>query len=127
MKATNIIIICILSVAVIGCDEDTWGKIGAGANKGTKLANQGEQLAVSTSFLTGPYGAAAVPILGAISAISTAIATLARKKTEKVAKAASEAADSVDGGGKALIASSTKHNVVSDIVKAYEAAKKIGG
>jgi hypothetical protein len=127
MKFTNLIIICIISLTVIGCDEDSWLKIEKAGIKGSELASQGEKVAVSTSFLTGPYGQAAIPILGAISAISTAIATLASKKTKKVAKAASEAAEALPGGGKALIASSTKHNVVTDIVKAYELAKKIGG
>jgi hypothetical protein len=124
MKLTNLIMICIISVTVIGCNSKD---IENGANKATGWFNKGEKVATSTSWLTGQYGEAAVPILAALSAISTAVATLASRKTKKVAKAASEAADAIPGGGKALIASSTKHNVVGDIVKAYEAAKKIGG
>ena len=123
----KILFIAIISLAVIGCDEDQWLKVEKGAEKAAGLAKQGEQVAVSTSFLTGPYGEAAVPILGALSAIATAVAGLARKKTKKIAKAASEAAELTSGGGKALVMSSLKNGVIADVKKAYDEAKKTGG
>jgi hypothetical protein len=113
------ILISILALTIAGC---SWEQVEANAEKAASIASDGEKVAVSTSFLTGPYGTAAVPILGAISAIATAVAGLARSKTKKVALAASQAADKVakgNGAGQALVDAATVYGVVKEIKSAY--------
>ena len=119
--------VVLLALAVTGCD---WEKIADGADKTNAVIKQGEQVAVATSFLTGPYGELAVPALGALSAIATAFAAFARKKVKKVAKAASEAAELTDGGGAALVKTSLENGVIEEIKKIYDKPAKpakIGG
>jgi hypothetical protein len=113
----KLLISLILCSALVGC---SWEEAEKNAEKAVKIADSAEKVAVSTSFLTGPYGEAAVPILGAISAIATAVAGLARRKTKAVAKAATEAAEEVPGGGQQLVNSAHENGVSKEIRRAYE-------
>ena len=115
----KLIIALTLSAVLIGCDADDWLKVEKGAVKAGSLADSAEKVAVSTSFITGVYGQAAVPILGAIATIATAVAGLARSKTKKVAKAASQAAEETSGGGQELVNAAHEHGVSKEILKAY--------
>ena len=112
----KIIIVFAIAMLAGGCD---WENIQNGAESTKSIVDTGERVAVSTSFLTGPYGAAAVPILGAISAIATAVATLANSKKKKVAKAAVEAADVYSGGGKAITDAAVANGVINEIKAAH--------
>ena len=128
MKITSIILVAIISLGVIGCDEDQWLRLENGAENAANLTATGEKVGTVLSPWSAGYGATAVGVLGGIGNIALAIAALAKaKKVKAIAKAASEAAELTSGGGKALVMSSLNNGVIADVKKAYDAAKKIGG
>ena len=128
MTFLNIILAVIVSLTVIGCDENQWLKLEKGSENVAGLTATGEKVGTVLAPWSAGYGATAVGVLGGLGNIALAIAALAKaKKVKAIAKAASEAAELTSGGGKALVMSSLNNGVMSDVKKAYDATKKIGG